>query len=115
MTNNIPIPDEYKLYDYGFSGADSPETPEPAPVIVQQSPEHEELLRLILDKLTIIEQNSGTESETELREKIRRLEALIIPLLNNLLKTADKEYIYWPDRRAVIEQQIQTVLQITRG
>lgn len=116
MSTTIPVPDEYKLFDFGFSGVDTPDTPPvQTPVVVEQSPQTEEMLRLILDKLTVMEQNSGDETETELREKIRKLEAMIIPLLNNLLKTADKDYIYWPNRKEVIEKQIQSVLQITRG
>jgi hypothetical protein len=54
-------------------------------------------------------------SEAELRDKVRRLEAIIVPLLNNLLKTADKDYIHWPNRGPVVEQQLQKVLEITRG
>ena len=32
----------------------------------------------------------------------------------NLLKTSDKEYIYWPDRKEQIEGQIDKLLSYTR-
>ena len=37
-----------------------------------------------------------------------------MPLLVNLLKTADKEYIYWPDRKEQVEGQIDKLLGYTR-
>jgi len=37
-----------------------------------------------------------------------------MPLLVNLLKTSDKEYIYWPDRKAQVEGQIDKLLGMTR-
>jgi hypothetical protein len=40
---------------------------------------------------------------------------LIMPLLVNLLKTADKEYIHWPNREAQVKSTIDKVLAITRG
>ena len=47
--------------------------------------------------------------------KVSQLEEIIMPLLVNLLKTADKEYIHWPNRENAINEQIKKVLKITRG
>ena len=47
--------------------------------------------------------------------KMKEVEKLIIPFLSQMLKTADKEYIYWPNRKPVIEAQIEKILKITRG
>jgi len=38
-----------------------------------------------------------------------------MPFLSNLLKTADKPYINWPNRRPILEAQIQKILTLTRG
>lgn len=48
-------------------------------------------------------------------QKMQQLEKLILPFFTKLLKTADKEYIYWPNRTAAVEAQIQKILTITRG
>jgi hypothetical protein len=38
-----------------------------------------------------------------------------MPLLENLLKNKEKEYIYWPNREPIIRGQMQKILEITRG
>lgn len=47
--------------------------------------------------------------------KMQELEKLVLPFFTKLLKTADKEYIYWPNRTSAVEAQIQKILTITRG
>jgi hypothetical protein len=49
------------------------------------------------------------------KEKLAEVEKLIVPFLVKLLKTADKEYIYWPNRKPMIEKQIEKVLKLTRS
>lgn len=119
---DIKIPQEYISFDYGFSGVDSPETLQPeiqAPP--QFDPEINEKLDVLNEKIETLMQtitetkNTDNKTETQLRVDIRSLEAIIIPLLNNLLKTAEKDYIYWPNRASVIEKQLTKVLEITRG
>lgn len=52
----------------------------------------------------------------ELKEKLLSVEKLIIPLLVNLMKDSDtKDYIKWPNRKVVIEKQIEKILVITRN
>ena len=46
---------------------------------------------------------------------LKELEQLIMPLLVNLMKNPEKEYIYWPNRTAKIQEQIDKVLTLTRG
>ena len=70
---------------------------------------------LIHISLNSEETDNENTSEAELRDKIRMLEAITVPLLNNLLKTADKDYIFWPNRGPTIEKKLQKVLEITRG
>ena len=58
------------------------------------------------------EKNSTVE---EYEEKLADLEKLVLPFFSKLLKTADKEYIYWAKRKESVEQQIQKILTLTRG
>ena len=102
------IPEEYMHYDFGFTGVSETE---------------------YKSQITNVEQQVKTESaqqiqqieaqkdqiQSELAEKIEDLEKIIMPLLVNLLKTSDKEYIYWPDRKDTVQSQIDKVLSITRG
>lgn len=115
----IKVPDEYIDFDYGFSGVDDPNEAPPQPTVIHQpvaNPELEAKIDDLHSKLDIL-LNTGTSEipESLLRDKIKSLEAIIIPLLNNLLKTADKDYIFWPNRKPIIERQIERVLELTRG
>ena len=49
------------------------------------------------------------------KNKLQQVESLILPLLNNLMKNPEKEYIHWPNRQAVIKKQIERVLAVTRS
>jgi hypothetical protein len=49
------------------------------------------------------------------KSKLQQVESLILPLLNNLMKNPEKEYIHWPNRQAVIKKQIDRVLAVTRS
>jgi hypothetical protein len=51
----------------------------------------------------------------ELKAKLLEVEKLVMPLLVNLMKNPDKEYIKWPNRVPVIEKQIEKILTITRN
>jgi hypothetical protein len=47
--------------------------------------------------------------------RLKQLEKLIVPFLTKLHTTGDKEYIYWPNRKPIIEEQIEKILKLTRG
>lgn len=47
---------------------------------------------------------SATQSTLVLEDKINSLYNMIMPLLNNLAKNPEKDYIYWPNRLDKIEQ-----------
>ena len=40
-------------------------------------------------------------------DKLHGLRKMVMPLLNNLMKNPDKEYIYWPDRVKKIQAFIK--------
>jgi hypothetical protein len=75
---------------------------------------------------TLLERVSNTEStddeiarqvKEETTEKMKELEKLVLPLLVNFIKPESlaQEYIYWPNRKEIIERQIKRILLITRG
>lgn len=89
----MPIPKEYMdlSNDFGFTAVDEEEVTEPIITDVKST------------------------TEEQLRQKLLEVEKLIMPLLVNLLKDSDtKEYIKWPNRKQVIEKQIEKILAITR-
>ena len=49
------------------------------------------------------------------QEKLQQLEKMILPFLEKLRETGDKEYIYWPNRKDAINKQIEKLLTLTRG
>lgn len=55
------------------------------------------------------------ETVEEYKARLVQVEKIIMPFLTNLLKTADKPYINWPNRKPILEAQIQKILTLTRG
>ena len=49
------------------------------------------------------EANEAAANEQITEEKLNRMYNAILPLLENLKKDSDKDYILWPDRVAKIE------------
>jgi|Laugresbdmm110dd_1035094.scaffolds.fasta_scaffold00086_3 hypothetical protein len=54
-------------------------------------------------------------ADSKVKEKLASVEKLILPLLVNLMKNPDKDYIHWPNRIPLIEKQIERILAITRS
>lgn len=130
------IPEEYlSEYDFGFNAVD--EVPQ-STVQVDTKPIEEDVegindnvLRIEqkVDALVTAMNNLSTKmmnlddefdiikttTEDQVRSKLTDVEKLIMPLLVNLLKTSDKDYIHWPNRKEKIQSQINKLLEITRG
>lgn len=131
----IAIPQEYLLRtaeDFGFSAVDETEvtqTVDPntleTTVIKEAVSTSSEAINRVETKLDTILQlyndgRLGIEMERQRLEeqttgKLMELEKMMVPLLVNLMKNPDKEYIYWPNRKDKIQDQINRILQITRG
>jgi len=60
-------------------------------------------------------ENRKIEVEAKVKSKLDEIEKMILPLLYNLLKNKDKEYIYWPNRESIVKGQIDKILAITRS
>ena len=58
--------------------------------------------------------NKSTASVEDYKERLQELEKIIIPFLTKLHSTGDKVYIYWPNRKNLIEKQIEKILKLTR-
>jgi len=50
-----------------------------------------------------------------IEERFRKIEELILPLLQNLRDTADKPTIHWPNRGPELDEKIKEFLKLTRG
>jgi hypothetical protein len=59
--------------------------------------------------------NDTAETADAYKARLDEVEKIILPFLTKMLKTADKEYIYWPNRKPVLEEQIQKILKLTRS
>ena len=61
-------------------------------------------------------QESIDNQKAIVNEKLSDVEKLILPLLVNLIKpeSLEQKYIYWPNRKEVIERQIKKIIQVTR-
>ena len=81
-TNNIDI-----NFDFGFTAVDETEL-------------------AAYQELEVVKQTSNTAATTahNAEDKLNKLYDAIIPLLGNLKKSPEKEYILWPNRTEIIEQ-----------
>ena len=131
------IPQEYLAFrqqdDFGFSAIDEsevnrtvdPNTLEETINVRETITQSSESLQRVEDKLdqVLALYNDGKlgldterdKMEDEVKKNLKTLEQLIMPLLVNLMKNPEKEYIYWPNRTAKIQEQIDKVLTLTRG
>ena len=131
----IKIPTEYnEVFDFGFTAVESEESIVEKPVVntapmVDGLSAVEDKVSIILNKIDYLEEiikaSAGSNStfdidsykllvEKDVNDKLKKLEGLIMPLLANLLKNPDKDFIKWPNRKPIIEAQIAKLLAITR-
>jgi hypothetical protein len=62
---------------------------------------------------SIMNKTVGQTADTY-RSRLTQIEKIIIPFLQKLMETGDKEYIHWPNRKPIIEKQIERILKLTR-
>jgi hypothetical protein len=97
---SVKIPQEYlnSDFDFGFSAVSEEEYNK------AKDQEVEEVVENVRESI-----------EKTAAEKLLIVERMIMPLLVNLVNTSEKEYIYWPGRKQIIEDKIQDILAITRS
>ena len=131
----VKIPTEYnELFDFGFTAVESEESIVEKPVVntapmVDGLSAVEDKVSIILNKIDYLEEiikaGAGANNnfdidaykllvEKDVNDKLKKVEALIMPLLANLLKNPEKDFIKWPNRKPIIEAQISKLLAITR-
>ena len=130
------IPKEYLTLrsseDFGFSAVDEAEVNHvvdentlETKIIRETVSTSNEAVARIEDKLDNILSlyNSGKlglaaereKLEQETKAKLAELEGLIVPLMVNLMKNPEKEYLFWPGRKDKVQEQLNKILAITRG
>jgi len=122
------IPQEYMDMDFGFSAVDDiPSTPptfDPQPIQQDVEGINDNIIRIeqkidaLIRKMSDYDDEFNMvkeQTEGEVKSKLVEVEILIMPLLVNLLKTSDKDYIHWPNRKDKVQSQIDRLLAITRG
>jgi len=114
------------MFDFGFTAVDEIPTGElkPQQPVVAQVDDAQ--LQTIVDKIERLEalilQSDSSGMINEHRElvqqdvaaKLRQVEDLILPLLYNLQKNPEKDYIHWPNRTAIIDKQVEKIKSVTR-
>jgi hypothetical protein len=105
--------------DFGFSAVDKDELEN----LSKKSNDDIDSIRQKLD--LILEMNSTCEGAMQVKEqyeellnaRMKDIEKQIVPLLLNLKKNGDKDYIYWPgkQRETQCDLQIQKLLNLTRN
>ena len=93
------IPEEYADFDFGFSAVDDEEykakTTEVEKKIVEVEAKSESLTNLEKDRFRYQRNQLQKEYlEEKYVEDMLKVEKLILPLLYNLMKNPDKDYIY---------------------
>mgnify|MGYP003154551287 FL=1 len=82
-------------FDFGFTAVDEDE------------------LNAVQEAKTQIKEVTGTATGNQ--ERLDKLYNAIVPLLNNLKKNPEKEYILWPDRLKKVEQFEDHLQKIYQG
>jgi len=125
MTTNQNIPEEYlnNDFDFGFTTADEDELNALVQLDDQTTPDEIKEMQEKLD--LILQMNSTCDGANAVKEqydqllsaKMEEVEKATLPLLVNLKKNKQKDYLYWPggEREAKCELQIQKLLNITRS
>tara|TARA_R110000744_G_scaffold87163_2_gene170306 strand:+ start:412 stop:792 length:381 start_codon:yes stop_codon:yes gene_type:complete len=125
MADNQDISEEYLNgdFDFGFTAADEDELNSLVQLDDQTTPDEIKEMQEKLD--LILQMNSTCDGATAVKEqydvllkvKMEEVEKVSLPLLLNLKKNKQKDYLYWPggEREAKCDLQIQKLLNVTRN
>jgi len=114
----MTIPKEYVVNDFGFTAVDDPTAEVPPVVDTQVSEQVRDTLIEVSEALTRIEAKLETHpklNKEEVDSRLQGVEKLILPLLVNLAKNPEKDYILWPNRGEQVQERIDAILALTRG
>ena len=85
---------DLEKFDFGFTAVDEDEL---------------EAVQKLSSKAEKVDSSKG-----ELEDKLNKLYNSILPLLGNLKKNPEKEYIYWPNRVEKVEQFEDLIAEIVK-
>ena len=116
-------------YDFGFTTVDEDEVQEFETAVQEKvakaTQQETGMLESKMDKLLKLREEDSSyqllfekrkaELETIYKEQMKKLEKLVLPLLHNLMKNPENEYIKWPNRTEIVQKQINKIVAITRG
>jgi hypothetical protein len=120
------IPEEYtnSAFDFGFTAADENELGSLLGADAETA-SVDEILDIQNKLAQILAMNSTCDGATQVKEeyenlmtaKMQEIEKIVLPLLINLRKNKQKDYLYWPggQREAQCNLQIEKLLNITRA
>jgi len=109
-------------FDFGFNTVDEVEVTEYEKEIKSRVADQGGVipsgLEEKIDKLIAIRE--GDDSQMDIlqkkhKEDLLKVEKMIMPLLYNLMKNPEDVYIKWPNRKEIIQKQINKIVVITRG
>jgi len=116
-------------YDFGFTTVDEDEVQEFETAVqakVAKATQQETgALEAKMDKLLKLREDDSSyqvlfekrkaELEEVYKDQMKKVEKLILPLLHNLMKNPENEYIKWPNRTDIVQKQINKIVALTRG
>lgn len=65
------------------------------------------------EEITTPVYSSLNDEVIDLKKRLKAVEAIFLPLLENLARDPDKPMIKWPNRKEVIERQIKKLKSLT--
>ena len=115
--------------DFGFTTVDEDEVQEFETAVQEKGAKATQqetgALEGKIDKLLKMREDDNSyqvlfeKRKAELEEvysgQMKKIEKLVLPLLFNLMKNPENEYIKWPGRTDIIQKQINKIVAITRG
>ena len=130
-------------FDFGFELVDSPtptDTPQEQQSVSVDTTEIDDRLETLESKINnvlnivslndsgddirqAIEEQGSLDSiegvkeslEKDYEKKLEEVESLVLPLLVNLTKNPEREFIKWPNRAESVQGHINKILEVTRG
>lgn len=119
-TNMAQIPEEYANFDFGFSAVDDEEYKAKTTEVekkIEQVEAKSQNIENLEKKIDSAIKEIGYKKEY-LEEKyvkdMQEVEKLVLPVLYNLMKNPEKDYIYWPNREQIIMKQIEKIKDVTQ-
>lgn len=95
-------------FDFGFSAVDADELENK---ITPKSDSNLDVLKTAVEQI----EDRKKELNELYKIKLKELEKLIVPLINNLMKNPEKEYILWPNRQESLSKHLEKVYKVTRS